>query len=163
MCDILEFQREYFFLSNFYEAPLKYNGLIFPSAESAFQAMKCPERASEFCGISPSDAKRLGRSVKLRSDWNNVREQIMYEICFAKFSQNARLKQKLLATGEVLLVEGNHWHDTFWGVCNGQGANKLGQILMRIRDELGKQTVEELTQTYKNLGGNALIFENNKP
>ena len=69
-------------------------------------------------------------------DWEEVKDQIMYEICLAKFTQNEELKEKLLATGNEELVEGNTWHDTYWGVCNRRGKNKLGKILMRVRSEL---------------------------
>ena len=65
----------------------------------------------------------------------------MYEIVLAKFSQNEYLKRRLLETGNALLIEGNDWGDTYWGVCNGRGKNKLGKILMRVRTELAnKQT-----------------------
>lgn len=134
--DILEFRNEHYYLSNFYNAPIRYNGLTFKNNEAAFQAMKCPERASEFCDLNGADAKRLGRCVRLRSDWATVKERIMYEICLAKFMQNDELKRRLLATGDALLVEGNSWNDREWGVCNGVGENKLGKILMRVRNEL---------------------------
>jgi predicted NAD-dependent protein-ADP-ribosyltransferase YbiA (DUF1768 family) len=58
----------------------------------------------------------------------------MTEIVGEKFNQNPELKEKLLATKDIELVEGNHWHDTYWGVCNGVGENHLGKILMAYRD-----------------------------
>lgn len=60
----------------------------------------------------------------------------MYEICLAKFTQNENLKLKLLETEDAYLEEGNDWGDKEWGLVNGNGKNKLGKILMRIRDEL---------------------------
>ena len=63
---ISEFRGEYYFLSNFYSAPVTYNGMCFEKNEAAFQAAKCPERMTEFCRLNPSEAKRLGRRVKLR-------------------------------------------------------------------------------------------------
>lgn len=60
----------------------------------------------------------------------------MYDICRAKFEQNADLRCKLLTTGDAMLVEGNTWGDTVWGVCQGKGENRLGKILMRVRKEL---------------------------
>ena len=66
---ISEFRGEYYFLSNFYSAPVTYNGMCFENNEAAFQAAKCPERMTEFCRLNPSEAKRLGRRVKLRGDW----------------------------------------------------------------------------------------------
>lgn len=86
--------------------------------------------------LDPSSAKRKGRHVQLRHDWEKVKFDIMYEICKAKFSQNAELKDKLLATGDEYLEEGNTWGDRIWGTVNGKGQNNLGKILMRVREEL---------------------------
>ncbi len=63
----------------------------------------------------------------------------MYDIVKCKFSMNDGLKEKLLATGNVILVEGNTWNDTYWGydLNKKQGLNKLGNILMQVRYELG--------------------------
>lgn len=131
-----EFRDYFYFLSNFYQANVVYNGIRYQNNEAAFQSMKCPERAEEFSTLNPSFAKSLGRHVKLREDWEHVKEQIMYEICLAKFTQNEDLKEKLLTTGDALLIEGNNWNDREWGVCNGEGKNKLGAILMKIRAEI---------------------------
>jgi predicted NAD-dependent protein-ADP-ribosyltransferase YbiA (DUF1768 family) len=66
----------------------------------------------------------------------------MYEICYAKFSQNVELKEKLLATGNKHLIEGTYWHDNCWGDCYCEdcvdivGENRLGEILMEIRSDL---------------------------
>lgn len=70
---ISEFRGEYYFLSNFYLAPVTYNGMRFENNEAAFQAAKCPERMAEFCCLNPSEAKKLGRMVKLRGDWEAVK------------------------------------------------------------------------------------------
>ena len=88
---------------------------------------------------SPAEAKRLGKRIELRSDWLEVRDQIMYQVVLEKFKQNPDLKAMLLATGDAHLEEGNTWKDRYWGVCpprSGNGENKLGQILMRVREEL---------------------------
>lgn len=116
---ISEFRGEYYFLSNFYSAPVTYNGMCFENNEAAFQAAKCPERMTEFCRLNPSEAKRLGRRVKLRGDWEEVKDTVMYEICKAKFSQNPDLADKLVATKDAELIEGNTWGDRIWGVCDG--------------------------------------------
>lgn len=125
-----------FFLSNFYPASVEYNGLTFLNNEAAFQSQKCIGRSNEFCNLNPSDAKRLGRKVKLRADWEAVKDEIMYDICYAKFSQNSELRTQLLKTGSAELIEGNTWGDKVWGVCDGEGENRLGKILMRIRNEM---------------------------
>lgn len=131
------FKGKYFFLSNFYPAVVEYQDCRFENNEAAFQAAKCPERMPEFCGLTPNAAKRLGRKVALRSDWETVKYDIMYEVCMAKFTQNPDLLSKLLATGDANLIEGNTWGDKVWGICNGEGQNHLGRILMRVRSELG--------------------------
>lgn len=135
-----KFDGEFSFLSNFYESPVKYRGHIFGSAEAAFQAQKCQDTSliKSFCGLSPSESKRKGRHVTLRKDWEEVKDGIMYDIVFSKFSQNETLKYKLLSTGSEELVEGNWWKDTYWGVCNGVGENKLGHILMEVREKLSQ-------------------------
>lgn len=134
---ITSFRGEYFFLSNFYNAPVVYQGIRFENNEAAFQAAKCSERMRDFCGLNPRDAKHLGRRVALRPDWEVAKYDVMYQVCKAKFSQNSDLLNKLLATGDAELVEGNTWGDTVWGVCEGVGENNLGKTLMRVRSELG--------------------------
>lgn len=132
------FRGEYFFLSNFFSAPVFFQGMRFGNNEAAFQAAKCPERMLDFCNLSPQSAKRLGRSVTLRPDWEDVKYEVMYQICKAKFTQNTDLSRKLIDTGDAELVEENTWGDRDWGVCSGVGKNNLGKILMRIRNELQK-------------------------
>ena len=132
------FRGEYYFLSNFYSSKVTYEGITYLNNEAAFQSMKTldmKERAA-FAYLDPSAAKKAGRRVSLRKDWEDVKIDIMYEICKAKFTQNEELGRKLLETGDVELVEGNDWNDRIWGKVNGVGANNLGRILMRIREEL---------------------------
>lgn len=143
---ISAFRGEYFFLSNFYLAPIVYNGYSFLNNEAAFQAAKCPERASEFCQLNPSAAKHLGRRVQLRSDWEYIKDNVMYEICKAKFYQNPDLATKLIETKDAELIEGNTWGDTVWGTCNGTGENRLGKILMRIRSEIQKEAMTPIVR-----------------
>lgn len=133
---ICGFFNEYRFLSNFYEVPVQYNGLLFRSSEAAFQAQKCPERANEFLNLSPDEAKRMGRKINIRSDWESVKDIVMYEIVLAKFSQNEALKKKLIDTGDAFLAEENWWGDKYWGTVNGVGRNQLGKTLMKVRMEL---------------------------
>lgn len=133
---INHFNGAFRFLSNFYTAPVSYQGITFQNNESAFQAQKNLKRVHEFKDLPPNKGKSLGRRVSLRKDWEDVKVEIMYDIVFAKFTQNPILKEKLLATKNRPLIEGNHWNDTFWGVCNGVGRNELGKILMKVRQEL---------------------------
>lgn len=129
------FREEYWFLSNFYPTPVRFEGFTFACAEAAFQACKCPEQAWRFEGIDGRDAKSLGRRVQMRKDWNDIRLSVMEAVLRVKFS-DPTLAAKLKATGKVKLVEHNTWNDKFWGVCNGSGENHLGQLLMKIRAEL---------------------------
>lgn len=137
---INEFRGKYFFLSNFYAAPVTYKGIKYRNNEAAFQAQKVSdfEKQKEFSNLNPSEAKKKGRHVKLRKDmdWDSVKTGFMREIVRAKFEQNEDLKMKLLATGNECLEEGNTWGDRIWGTVNGIGENRLGKILMKVREEL---------------------------
>lgn len=135
---INSFRDEYAFLSNFFEAPVVFNGLRYQSNEAAFQSAKTRnlETRMRFAKMNPSQAKAQGRALMLRSDWEQVKLQIMHQICYSKFTLNPELGEKLLATGNEHLEEGNAWGDTFWGTVNGHGQNWLGKILMRVREEL---------------------------
>lgn len=135
---VTHFRGHYYFLSNFYPAPVTYNGVTYENNEAAFQAQKQPERAKEFASLPPNEAKRLGRRVKLRPDWESVKQDIMRGVVQAKFTQNPSLREKLIQTGERDLIEGNNWGDTYWGVCYGKGRNELGKILVKIRSEIQK-------------------------
>lgn len=137
---ICEFREKYDFLSNFYPCRIEYEGFFYQNAEAAFQAQKCmtQEEKQQFCGLPASKAKRAGRNVELRPDWDVVRTVVMEEIVRAKFMQNPHLAERLLATEKSPLMEGNTWGDTFWGVDSdsGEGENHLGEILMKVRAEL---------------------------
>lgn len=132
------FRGKYYFLSNFYHIDVEYDGIVYKNTEAAFQAQKVLDDDAKllFSDLFPREAKKLGKRVKLRKDWNDVKDNYMYEICKAKFQQHEDLARKLLETGDEELVEGNAWNDTYWGVCNGKGKNQLGKTLMRIREEL---------------------------
>jgi len=137
---INEFRGQYYFLSNFYEDisyQIEYDGLFYNNAEAAFQSVKIIDKNNrkQFCNLSASDAKKLGRKVQLRQDWEQIKDDVMYNVVKAKFNIKY-LKQMLINTGDAELIEGNSWNDTYWGVCSGRGQNKLGKILMRVREEL---------------------------
>jgi ribA/ribD-fused uncharacterized protein len=139
---IKQFQDEYRFLSNFFACDILYRGITFPSAEHAFQAVKA-KYSEEMTWVAeaatPGIAKRRGRQVTIRDDWDSVRVDEMYRICYIKFSQ-PYLTQALLDTHPHELIEGNYWHDQFWGNCacethaDIEGRNYLGRILMHIRN-----------------------------
>lgn len=133
---INEFRGKYYFLSNFYSSPVTYEGLIYLNNEATFQSAKTFSDRECFTNLDPSSAKKLGRRVQLRSDWEDVKYNVMYEIVKAKFTQNLKLKAKLLETDNQHLEEGNTWGDEIWGTVNGVGENNLGKILMRVREEI---------------------------
>ena len=135
---ISSFRGEYSFLSNFYSAPVYFEGSMYSNNESAFQAAKCLDMTvrARFENMDPSTAKRNGRRLPLRSDWEEVKYQVMLTIVRDKFNRNPELGTKLLATGNAYLEEGNTWGDRTWGTVNGVGKNWLGQILMQVREEL---------------------------
>lgn len=139
------FRGEYYFLSNFYEIPVIFDGITYQNNEAAFQAQKCSvyNDRKQFSFLNASEAKKLGRKVSLRPDWEEVKIGIMREIVREKFEQHPKLAEKLLATGDSYLEEGNTWGDRVWGTVNGQGANNLGRILMEIREELKEKELQK--------------------
>lgn len=122
---------EYRFLSNFYPVSIRIEGSDYPSVENAYQAAKCADWKARvpFVRCSPGTAKRLGRAVLMRADWERTKLRTMARLLRIKFLSPI-LRQMLLDTGDAELVEGNTWGDTYWGVCNGVGHNHLGQLLM---------------------------------
>lgn len=140
---ISNFDNKYAFLSNFYDSPIAIDGITYPTVEHFFQAQKTldqDERLKIADAATPGRAKRLGRTVSLRKDWEVVKDDVMRIGLRAKFSDE-KLKIRLLATNDEELIEGNWWHDNYWGSCscpkcNSQGKNTLGKLLMELRNEL---------------------------
>ena len=135
---ISDFRGEYRWLSNFYSCQIVLDGKIYPSTEHAYQAAKTlDENEREQIRIAPKfrDAKNLGKKVTKRSDWDEVKIAVMKECLRQKF-ERPDLREKLLATGNQKLIEGNTWMDQFWGICNGIGSNHLGKLLMALREEI---------------------------
>lgn len=143
---ITMFQGEHRFLSNFYSYPIIWKGVEYPTAEHLYQTLKVPAtevnwRARIRCAKTPGEAKRLGRRAPLRKNWELDKECVMTSVVNAKFShlRHPDMVQKLLDTGSAKLVEGNTWHDNYWGSCvctkctHIPGENKLGEILMLCR------------------------------
>jgi hypothetical protein len=139
---ILGFQGKYSFLSNFWEVRIYLEGQDEPysSVENAYQAQKTtnPKLREIIRKCSAEEAKTLGQNIIIRPDWNNeLRITTMRELLSQKFScHNVELVQRLLATGDAKLVESNNWGDTFFGICDGKGANHLGELLMEVRSTL---------------------------
>lgn len=131
-------------MSNFYECLIIYDGYAYKSTEAAYQASKCENERDRlmFVALNPGSAKRLGRNVKLRPDWDEIKIDVMRDLLYQKFQPYYELGRKLVETGDEDLVEGNTWGDTFWGVCNGVGENNLGKLLMEVRANL-KEVMQE--------------------
>jgi ribA/ribD-fused uncharacterized protein len=139
-----DFRGEYRFLSNYHIVDVEYDGKVYPSTEHAYQAAKTlneKEREKIRSLTTPKDAKKLGKIITMRTDWDSIKFEVMLELIRKKFDlkHHPELAKKLLDTKDAELIEGNWWNDTTWGVCNGIGKNWLGKILMQVRDELSKK------------------------
>jgi ribA/ribD-fused uncharacterized protein len=149
---IVEFDKEYMFLSNFYNASCTFEGHVYPTVEHAFQAAKTldPEMRKMIAAApTPGKAKRMGREVKLRDDWEQVKTDVMKECLISKF-KFPPLRAELLATGNEELMEGNWWHDNTWGNClcskcqDTPGRNMLGMLLMEVRSEIRYEEAKKI-------------------
>lgn len=144
---INKFAGDYAFLSNFYKLtwPIHWRGINYPTVEHFFQAMKtCDfnERLMIANCQAPNEAKRLGRKVKLRKNWPDIKDIVMEMGVLLKFTMNMDIADKLISTGNTPLVEGNYWHDNYWGNCmcpkcvDVVGMNHLGVTLVIVREKL---------------------------
>lgn len=133
------FKDEYSFLSNRHACRIVWNGLQYANAEAAFQSSRCAEESlrKTFCGCSADKAAMKGRETVPPDGWESERVDIMESVLRAKFEQNKDLMERLLDTGDKLLINGNSKGETFWGVdlYSWRGENTLGKILMAIRDK----------------------------
>lgn len=145
---ITSFHDEYAFLSNFYPSKVTLDGILFPTVEHAYQSYKTldmKKRALISRLSTPGNAKRYGRTLDLRPDWDDVKLGVMERLLRRKF-RIPELEKKLLSTIGSDLVEGNTWGDKYWG-CVWQtlpegkwiGENHLGKLLMQIREELSNK------------------------
>lgn len=137
------FRGNKYFLSNMFPCKIEYEGYIYNNVEAAFQAQKNDnhEYKHELTLMTGKEAKKAGRKVKLRSDWENVKNDIMLKIVRAKFDQNEKLREYLLKIPYSELIEYNTWHDNYWGHCtcpkckNKFKHNTLGEILSIVKEE----------------------------
>lgn len=147
MNKIDHFVGRYAFLSNFHPSCIRFGGKLYRTVEHAYQCAKTRniaeqdrilirrESDSSERPTTPGEAKRAGRQVTLRADWDTAKVDVMRELLILKF-ESPRLADLLIETGDAELIESNTWGDTFWGVCNGKGDNCLGKLLMEIREAL---------------------------
>lgn len=147
---IERFNADFKFLSNFAGSTFFHDGKKYASVEHAYQAAKCanPDEFEKVrTAISPSQAKKFGKEAMLRDGWDELKVPLMKTFLDIKFT-NPFYRFKLIETGKAIIIEGNTWHDTFWGVCNcpkhnGEGQNLLGKLLMAVRDEIITEDVQE--------------------
>lgn len=130
--------------SNFAARPILVGNVEWPTSEHYFQAQKFMPNWELVNRVrrapSPRESKRLGssRSLPLRADWEEVKESVMLTALRAKFTQHDDLRELLLSTGRSRLVE-HTWRDSYWGDGgDGTGLNRLGVLLMQVRDELSR-------------------------
>lgn len=144
----------YFALDNFYLAPVQYDGVMYTNSEAAFQSAKLADIIDRlpFQTMGPDEAKFRGKNpklTKLRPDWEEVKDQVMYDIVTDKMARNPQIAELLLSTGDRHIEEGNFWNDLYWGVdfYTKEGKNQLGHTLMRVRFDLKCQTLNEPFKT----------------
>ena len=142
--NVIKFYRtkdDYGCFSNFSAHPISLKGKTWRTSEHYFQAQKffgTPHEEEIRQEASPMIAARMGRDRKrpLREDWELVKDDIMREAVLAKFEQHSDIRDILLATGDALIVEHTK-NDAYWGDGgDGSGLNKLGKILMEVREKL---------------------------
>jgi ribA/ribD-fused uncharacterized protein len=162
---ITKFEGRYAFLSNFYPCEIEHQGIKYPSVEHYYVAMKVNDQQlingkyytpGDFREMiakvrTPGEVKRIGSKVKLRTGWVDKKLDIMKWGLEQKFKKE-EFKKMLLDTNDQEIIEGNWWHDLYWGSCycekcDNKGKNKLGKLLMTIRNELSgnrKTGLEEI-------------------
>lgn len=148
---ITSFRGKYDFLSNFYPSPVEFEGVDYPTVEHAYQAAKTPDpdhRQRIRAAKTPKSAKSMGGRIKHPAGWRGYNLQLMQDLILQKFTRYDDLRQRLLATGDAELIEGNTWDDRFFGMVRDKetgewvGENHLGQMLMRVRDQLRQQATD---------------------
>lgn len=148
---ITQFRGQYAFLSNFHPVLIMYENIVYPTLEHAYQAVKTTDGDVRLIISNlqhPRESKRYGRRINLRDDWDDIKLNIMLELLRLKFKPGTILETMLVNTYPLLLVEGNMWHDNFWGSCaclkckGVYKGNMLGKLLMQVRDELRSTSSE---------------------
>jgi len=140
------FKDDYEKFSNFYPVVIHFEGINFPSVEHAFVAAKSTDaffrkRIAELPSDKAGKAKRMGRKIKIRTDWDIVKIAYMKRFLHQKFAYD-KFRILLLSTGDMPITEGNYWHDNYWGDCycekckDIKGKNNLGKLLMKVRREV---------------------------
>jgi ribA/ribD-fused uncharacterized protein len=152
--EIKGFFGPYRFLSNFWDSPVYFEAKRFPSIEHAYQFAKLDDYKNynqhlKIIHLKPGEIKKWGRSIKIRRNWEEIKNDIMTALVFDKFYRNKELRGQLLQTDNKYLEESNSWHDNYWGNCycekcrntliktldpKVEGQNNLGKILIKVRE-----------------------------
>jgi len=143
---IESFSGNYRWLSNFAPVKVTLDGVEYPSTEHAYQAAKTlnlSEREKIQQLASPGQAKREGRKITMRPDWEEIKESVMLDLTRQKYQNDSMYQVLLLGTKDLEIEEGNNWGDVYWGICKGVGDNRLGKILMQVRQEIKNSKGEE--------------------
>ncbi len=157
---------KYEFLSNFYACEVFYKndlnptGYVYKTAEHAFQAAKATTLEDMMYvaeAHTPGEAKRRGRSIKIRPDWEVIKDDVMYTILKSKFTDDQEMWERMIATVPEYdgFCEDNWWHDNYWGDCQCErckdifGQNKLGKLLMQVREEIVQDVLNKKEETPK--------------
>lgn len=148
---ISKFRGQHYFLSNFFACRIEWNGRLYKTVEHLYQASKATnDKDHEAIRLAPKpgDSKRIGRKIKIRNDWEEIKVEVMRNALMMKFV-DPKLEMRLLNTKNATLIEGNSWHDNFWGWCECKECepkvkyNILGALLMELRFKLGIEYVKE--------------------
>jgi len=140
---IKEFKDEYHWLSNFFDCELEYEGISYPTVEHFYVSMKTTDielRQTISKIETPGKAKRFGqKEIDIRDDWDDIKISIMQYGLNVKFNK-PYFKELLLSTGDQKIIEGNLWHDNFYGSCHcdecgDKGRNILGKMIMELRTD----------------------------
>ena len=147
---ITKFEGEYACFHNYFMCKVIFDEQDFRNSEAAYQAQKYAKQKSRniYRTMAPSTAHLRGQKIKpLRPKWDEVKDELMHKVVFEKFYQNEKIRDILLSTGDEEIINENDYHDNYWGVCtcekcreeNIEGQNKLGKILMQVREEIPKR------------------------
>lgn len=151
-------EKPYGVLSNLYKRAIAFEGEVFPTAEHAYQAGKArkPE-VRQWLLNAPTPALVAMAAHNLYTwdivpNWSQIKFDRMLEVLRAKFTQHEDLRRILISTGSARLVESGRVDNAVnrtWGEVNGRGLNKLGLLLMQVRDELRVSVEEQDTRLRK--------------
>lgn len=145
---IERFTREHRFLSNFFRCLVEHEGIIYSTVEHAFQAAKTTDILMR-TGFwrnnwTAAQAKRAGRLLVLRPDWEQVKVGVMRDCLQSKFTTTPELGKRLRETGDAEIIEGNTWHDNIWGACSCARCKASGWTPLNLLGKLLEETREWL-------------------